>query len=135
MGAVGKKMKPIDDEIARTDSEIARLQAIREGLILAKAALNGELEPKVEVKKRSANVKPLILDIMSVAGRTGSTSSQVFSAVRESAPNVSKETVGSVLSRLKSDGALSFDGERYYDTRFSPKAEPRPFEPKVIRMS
>jgi hypothetical protein len=34
---------------------------------------------------------------------------------------VAKDTVGSVLSRLKSDGALVYVGERYYEKGQEPK--------------
>src|SRR3546814_8822515 len=42
-------------------------------------------------------------------------------------PAVAKDTVGSVLSRLKSEGALVYVGERYYEKRFAPQN--RPFDP------
>jgi hypothetical protein len=29
-------------------------------------------------------------------------------------------------------GALAYDGERYYDARYAPKLEQRPFEPRVV---
>jgi hypothetical protein len=55
------------------------------------------------------------------AGFTGATSAEVDEAVRRQVPTVAKDTVGSVLSRLKSDGALTHDGERYYEKRFAPQ--------------
>src|SRR3546814_21075649 len=42
-------------------------------------------------------------------------------------PAVAKDTVGSVLSRLKSEGALVYVGARYYEKRFAPQN--RPFDP------
>jgi hypothetical protein len=135
MSTVGKKMKPVDDEIKRVDGEIARLQGVRDGLVRARALMSGDMETgaaTVEVRKRSANIKPLILDIMRSAGSTGATSNEVSALVKERVPTVAKDTVGSVLSRLKADKALSHDGERYYDARFAPKTDQRPFEPKVV---
>lgn len=134
MMAVGKKMKLLDEEIARLNAEIARLQARREGVIRAKELLSGgqsggQVPPTTpEPRKRATNIKPLILDLMKGAGNDGATSAQVAAAVREQAPAVAKDTVGSVLSRLKADGALVYDGERYYDARFAPKAEKPPFD-------
>lgn len=136
MSAVGKKMKPVDDEIKRVDGEIARLQGVRDGLVRARTLMSGDMEKAgtitVEVRKRSANIKPLILDIMRSAGPAGATSNEVSTLVKERVPTVAKDTVGSVLSRLKADKALSHDGERYYDARFAPKTDQRPFEPKVV---
>jgi hypothetical protein len=62
----------------------------------------------------------------------GATSADVSNHIRDHVPAVAKDTVGSLLSRLKGDGALVFDGERYYDVKYVPKAGPRPFEPKVV---
>lgn len=45
----------------------------------------------------------------------GITTREVDDAVRLANPSVAKDPVGSVLSRLKSDGALRFDGGRYYE--------------------
>jgi hypothetical protein len=132
MSAIGKKMKPLDDEIKRVDGEIARLQGVRDGLVRARALMLGDADITIEVRKRSANIKPLILDIMRSAGPAGATSNEVSALVKERVPTVAKDTVGSVLSRLKADKALAHDGERYYDARFAPKTDQRPFEPKVV---
>lgn len=126
----GKKMKPLDEEIARLDAEIERLRARKEGIIRAKEILSGDASPVAPgpARKRSANVKPLILDIMASAAAAGATSAEVTDRVKDKVPTVAKDTVGSILSRLKADGALTYDGERYYDARFAPKAETLPFE-------
>jgi hypothetical protein len=122
VSAVGKKMKPLDDEIAKIDAEIARLGAVKDGLLRAKTVLTGAVAPAVSgTRKRSPNIKPMILDIMKSAGTGGATSNDVSATVRDRVPTVAKDTVGSILSRLKADRALVFDGERYYDTRFAPK--------------
>jgi len=121
-----KKMKPLDDEIARLDAEIARLQGERAGLIRAKSLLLGEVaQMPTEPRKRAASVKPIVLDIMGAVGEAGATTAEVDTKVRETVPNVAKDTVGSILSRLKSEGALVYEGDRYYEKRFAPK---RPFD-------
>ena len=119
-------MKPLDDEIARIDAEINRLQGERIGLLRAKEILEGATQPTligqaVHVRKRSSNIKPLVLDTMMDAGGSGATSGDVDRLVREKIPSVAKDTVGSVLSRLKADGALVYVGERYYVKRFAPE--------------
>ena len=130
MRATKDQMKRLDEEIQRLDAEIARLQGERAGIMRAKALLAESPHGPVSgaPRKRSANVKPLVLDLMAQAGSAGATSSEVAAMVRERVPEVAKDTVGSLLSRLKADGAFRFDGERYYDTRFSPKGEPDPHE-------
>jgi hypothetical protein len=118
---MGKKMKPLDDEIARLEAEIARLQNERSGLLRAKSLLMGDSEAPVAIgRKRSPNVKPVVLDIMASVGTEGATSAEVEALVRTKVPSVADATVPSVLSRLKSDGALAYVGERYYEKRFAP---------------
>ena len=45
MTVMGKKMQPLDVEIARLEAEIARLQGERAGLMRAKELLLGEAAP------------------------------------------------------------------------------------------
>lgn len=113
----------IEAKLAAIREQIATLRAQEKVLADLLAEMKGE-KATVE-RKRSPNIKPLVLDIMSAAGVTGATSREVDEAVRERVPTVANDTVGSVLSRLKSAGALVFDGERYYEKRFSPE---RPFD-------
>ncbi len=117
-------MKRLDEEIARIDAEILRLQSERAGLLRAKALLSTTDDRPLAppVRKRSPNIKPLILEIMERAAAGGATSKDVDRTVRTRVPTVAEDTVGSILSRLKADKALVFDGERYYDARFAPKA-------------
>ena len=128
-----KKMEPLNEEIARLDSEIARLQGERAGLIKAKELLTGEAASSPKVRKRAPPIKPLVLDIMKEAGEEGASSSEVDEKVRENVPSVAKDTVGSVLSRLKSDGALVYVGERYYEKGSEPK--PRAVPPMPHRQA
>jgi hypothetical protein len=118
----GQKMKSIDDEIDRIDAEIERLRVRRDAFVDMKAMMTTgtALASPPQPRKRAANVKPLILDIMAAAGMAGATSAEVTEQVKGKVPTVAKDTVGSVLSRLKGDGALHYDGVRYYDIRFAP---------------
>ncbi len=116
-----KRMEPINEEIARLDAEIARLQGERAGLIRARTLLSGDAVKVPEVRRRASPVKPLVLDIMRDVGTSGATSNEVDAEVRKTVPAVAKDTVGSVLSRLKSDGALVYVGERYYEKGQEPK--------------
>jgi hypothetical protein len=125
-------MKSFEEEVARIDAEIDRLKARRQAFLDAMAMVSG-VSPLPQdssappTRKRAANVKPLILEIMAQAEYNGATSTEVDDLVRLKVPTVAKDTVGSVLSRLKGDKALVHDGERYYDARFAPK--PPPAEP------
>ena len=123
-------MKPLDDEIARLEAEIARLQGERVGLLRARSLLAGDgATVRSAPRRRAHSVKPLVLDIMASAREAGATTLEVDALVREKIPGVAKDTVGSILSRLKSDGALAYDGVRYYEKRFAPT----PKAPEVLR--
>jgi hypothetical protein len=131
MARESKEMSAIRDELAVVQAEIARLRIQEETLVRLLRKVSGEPAEALATpqRKRSANVKPLVLDIMIKVGATGATSKEVDDAVRAANPAVATATVGSVLSRLKADGALVFDGERYFERKYAPA--PRPFEPPL----
>ena len=119
MTRVTPTMKKLDEQIAMIDRQIQELQFKRLGLLEFKSSLSGEPETAV-VKKRATNVKPMVLDIMRVAGAQGATSAEVYDLARRLNPIIGRETISSVLSRLKADGALTYSGERYYEKQATP---------------
>jgi len=121
MNAKDQKMM-IEGELVRIRADIDKLKAQEEVLQKILAQTKGEVP--TPPRKRSPNIKPLVLDIMSEVGFTGATSAEVDRFVREKVPTVAKDSVGSILSRLKSAGALTYDGERYYEKRFTPPPAP-----------
>lgn len=128
---MGKQMKALEVELKRIQDEIARLR-IEEGAIMrVLKQLSGEPEPVANTRTRSPSVKPVVLDIMRAAGDRGATTAEVDDRVRQTVPTVAKDTVGSILSRLKSDGALVFDGERYYEKQFAPRGDATPFDNRL----
>jgi len=122
------QMKMIEEELRRVRAEIERLRI--EEALLSKMHDKMSGVPEQPARGRAMRVKPVVLDIMKSAGAAGATSAEVDLMVRERVPNVAKDTVGSILSRLKGDGALVYDGERYYEKRFDPEGG-RPFEPSI----
>ena len=121
-------MKTIEEELRKIRVEIDRLE-IEEATLLRvlKAIGDGPNNSDMRPKKRATNVKPLVLEIMKGAGPKGATSFEVAAKVAERRPTVTRDSVSSILSRLKGDKALSYDGERYYDARYAPKDDPAPF--------
>lgn len=119
------QIKMIEAELQAIRDQIARLRAQEEVLVKLQKSMAGETVRRT----RAPNVKPLVLDIMAEVGVAGATSAEVDEKVREQNPHVAKDTVGSVLSRLKSAGALVYDGDRYYEKRFAPR--PNPFDREI----
>lgn len=117
-----EQMKTIQEDLDRVQAQIAALQ-IEEGVLkrlLAK--LSGEPEQLAKVpRKRASSVKPLVIDLLHAAGSDGLTSLEATASVQAVQPEVSRETVGSVLSRLKSEGAFVYTGDRYYEKQFAPR--------------
>lgn len=128
MANAREQMKALEAKLERIEAEIQRLQAARQALVELRAEINGEvLEVASKTRSRSPSVKPVVLDIMADVGALGATTQEVEARVRSIVPTVAKDTVASVLSRLKSDGALVYEGERYFEKRYAP-ARPAPFE-------
>lgn len=128
MATARDQMKALDAKLERIQAEIQRLRAAEQALLELKAEINGEvLEVTSKTRARSPSVKPVVLDIMKEAGAVGASTQEVETRVRAIVPTVAKDTVASVLSRLKSDGALVYEGERYFEKRHLP-ARPTSFD-------
>lgn len=128
------QMKMIEAELERVRGEIEKLRVEEALLVKMLGKMSGD--PTAGKKRtRSPSVKPVVLDIMREAGANGATTAEVDRLVREKVPSVAKDTVGSILSRLKSDGALSYVGERYYEKQFAPKEDPSPFDRSLRAVS
>lgn len=127
MASARDQMKVLEAELARVRGEIERLR-VEEALLVKMIGKMAppSLQPQQPVSKRMP-VKPVVLDVMREVADRGATTAEVDQTVRERVPSVAKDTVGSVLSRLKGDGALVYVGERYYEKQFAPKEE-TPFE-------
>lgn len=121
---MGKQMKVVEAELKRVRDEIARLRIEEGALARVLAQGSSSAPPQSEVTRtRSPSVKPVVLDIMRQAGAAGATTAEVDDLVRQKVPSVAKDTVGSILSRLKSEGALAYTGERYYEKQFAPSED------------
>lgn len=128
MATAREQMNTIKSELERVRRDIDNLK-IEEG-ILEKLLLKmtGEPVPVPVKRKRSPNVTPLVIDIMRNAAEKGATSAEVDALVRLQIPGVANASVASILSRLKSEGALIYVGERYYEKRFAPPPTTSPFD-------
>lgn len=131
MASAKDQMKMIETELARVRNEIEKLRVEEALLVKMINRMSGiaevELEPR-QTRTRSPSVKPVVIDVVRAAGHNGVTTVEADTLVREKVPTVARDTVGSVLSRLKGDGALVYVGERYYEKSFAPKDDPNPFE-------
>lgn len=121
MARKSEQMSIIKTQLDAVRTQIERLRVKEETLVDLLRELAGE--PVIEEKrtrKRAPSVKPHVLDFMREVAERGATTLEVDTAIRALNPTVAKDTVGSVLSRLKSEGALVYDGERYFEKKFAP---------------
>ena len=121
MAKESRQMSVIKEQLAIVRADIERLRIKEETLVELLRELSGEPAPILtRPRMRSPNVKPIVLDYMREVAQRGASTAEVDEHVKTRIPTVAKETVGSVLSRLKADGALTYVGERYYEKKFSP---------------
>jgi hypothetical protein len=127
MAKASDMMNAIQTELDRIRQAIKKLMIEEEALVRVQQAMKGEPAPS---KKRHGNVKGIVLDIMREAGAEGATSAEVYAKAAYKIPGVARDTIGSSLSRLKADGALRHDGERYYEV--TSKTAHNPFEGATV---
>lgn len=126
------QMKMLETELERVRGEIQKLRVEEALLVKMVCQMNGAPSQTPGQRLRAPSVKPVVLDIMRSAGSWGATTAEVDERVRQKVPSVAKDTVGSVLSRLKSVGVLVYVGERYYEKQFAPKESENPFHLKAV---
>jgi hypothetical protein len=121
-------MKMIQDELDRVRLEIEKLKVEEATLSRLLKNMGATDKSAPALRKRSASVKPLVLDIMRHSGLAGASSIEVDQRVRLKLPDVGKDTPAAILSRLKSEGALVYRNERYYEKQFAPQEPSSPFD-------
>lgn len=87
--------------------------------------MNGDAPPDLALtlptrKSRRGDLKEIVLALYDEAGHTGLSSSEcVEAATVKKGVTLQPASVSSLLSRLKSDGVMAYDGDRYRLKRFS----------------
>ena len=138
---LAERLKPIREKIEVLEREMDDLSrklgeatASRKHLIDVYMAmggvddLGGPVPPPTSIqgdettrRTRTPHVKVAVIDIMRAAGAMGRTSAEVLAEINAKGLMVSRDTISSVLSRLKADGALAHDGLRYHEASHAPK--------------
>lgn len=108
----GKKMKELDKLIADTEQQIEHLQIKLSGMLEARRAMSGEPEP---VKQRTprANVKQRVLDLLQEVRHSGLNAAMAVQMAKERGETLDRGSVSSLLSRLKNEGTVTYDGVVY----------------------
>jgi hypothetical protein len=99
-------------ELRQREREIEALRNKLKGIEASMAALGGD-QP-IEAKRKNRNVKQTVMGLIVDAGSAGITAVEVVERAALAGRQLDRPSVSSLLSRLKREGVLSFNGERYF---------------------
>jgi hypothetical protein len=109
MGSRSKQMRVVEDEIARKKEQLRKLQ-------IEIAALEEVLARATGVKKPRAprsDVKREVLRLLEEVGDRGLVAASAVEMAEKRGVRLERGTVSSLLSRLKHDGFVVYDGTSY----------------------
>ena len=133
--------------LAKRDKEMKeRLLKERETLLRQREALDGEIRgleraialyledgEKPQTAKRQP-IKALILGLLEDVGTTGLNATTVVHLADARGVTIERTSVSSLLSRLKADGIVAFDGSLYRLPKYtSPDASADPYKMSGLR--
>jgi hypothetical protein len=99
-------------ELRQREREIEALRNKLKGVDAAIAAVGGQ--PQAAATRRNRNVKQTVMELIVDAGQKGITAIEVVERAAIAGRQLDRPSVSSLLSRLKREGVLSFNGERYF---------------------
>lgn len=130
--AKGPSMKALSERLDHILREIDKLKA-QESLIrdMIREA-NGE--PKVKLRAPRSNVKQTVLDLLEKSAEKGINASAAVEIAATSGVSLERGTVSSLLSRLKNEGVVVYDGSVYRLVKYRPDANPNvlPIRPSGV---
>ncbi len=111
-------MKAIEDEVARLRGQRDALNGKIDGLELALRMMKGQAVEDLRVppveRQRRGDVKNTVLEIVTASIDRGITVNECLSMAHvEHGVKLDRASVSSLLSRLKRDDVLFYDGDRY----------------------
>lgn len=123
----GVHMKRVAEMRAQVVSDIQDLER-RLGDARVKLALLDDLlgEDGGDPGSRGRNTKKTVLTMVTSADRAGVTATEIIEQAAAKGKKLNPNSVSSLLSKLKADGILVFDGLRYYATGKQPPEDNTP---------
>ena len=107
-----RTVKILQEMIAEKRSQIESLEIQIAAHEAAIRRISGEPEHTAKRARRS-NVKTTVLDLLTEAGDQGLNAIKAVEMALKKGERLERGTVSSLLSRLKSDGIVSYDGSVY----------------------
>lgn len=94
-------------------AKIAELQQQLHGVEMTIRAMRGESAAPVRTRAPRSNVKNYILTLLEEAGERGLNAARAVEIAESKGDTLERGTVSSLLSRLKADGVVAYDGSLY----------------------
>jgi hypothetical protein len=112
MAGRSRQMRFVEEAIARKREEIKKLQIELAALEDVLKRASPDALPQRKRAPRS-NVKNLVLELLEEVGRTGLNAASAVERAERRGERLERGTVSSLLSRLKHDRVVKYDGTVY----------------------
>lgn len=111
-------IRDFEEELATLKQKQALLETEIQTIERMIRKAKGESEPtEVEVRQRRPNVKGIVLALIQERASLGITPTIAVDIAAQRGVTLEKATVSSLLSRLKNDGIVNYDGSVYREVR------------------
>lgn len=111
MARMTNQMKMLEERLEQVRREIEKLRAQEALLVDMMREASGE--PKIKPRAPRSNVKQTVLDMLEQVGAQGLNAASAVELAARSGMSLERGTVSSLLSRLKNEGAVVYDGSVY----------------------
>lgn len=105
------------------------------GIERAISLIGGDEPAPAASAKRGPSNKAIVLDLLKEVGTTGLNAGTAVSLANNRGVTLDRNSVSSMLSRLKRDGVVVYDGEKYRLKEFAPKETPEPEQGSVFDLA
>jgi hypothetical protein len=117
MASPKQQLQKLHDTLAELEAELEALKNKKAGVQLAIDVLErddgGEETADDNGRARRGAVKEALFELLKEAGKTGLNAHSAVEMAKRRGLELDRGTVSSTLSRMKRDGAVDHDGERY----------------------
>lgn len=118
-------LKPLYERRTQLQSELAAIQARLQEVESLIRVMSGDTAPEpsraavILNRIRRGDLNNIVLSLYEQAAEAGLSTAECVAAAGKAGTPLKATSVSSLLSRLKSDGVLMYDGERYRLKRFA----------------
>lgn len=111
MARISNQMKMLEERLEQVRREMEKLKA--QETLLLDMIREASGEPKVKPRAPRSNVKQTVLALLESVGATGLNATTAVEMAAKDGMSLERGTVSSLLSRLKNEGVVVYDGTVY----------------------